>query len=161
MERAAYVRNFIFGVEDSLVSTVGLVSGVAIAGVDRPTIFLTGMVLIVVEALSMGVGSLLAESSAEEFIFRRGRSLRLPLTGAGIMLVSYFLAGFIPLGPYLLADVQQAFILSICNSLAALFLLGALSARYFGADILKNGARMLLLGGLAVAAGTFVGALIN
>lgn len=29
--QATYFRNFIFGVEDSLVSTVGLLSGVAIA----------------------------------------------------------------------------------------------------------------------------------
>ena len=57
LKTALYLRNFIFGVEDSLVSTVGLLSGVAVANVDQATIFLTGMVLIFVEAFSMGVGS--------------------------------------------------------------------------------------------------------
>ena len=38
---ALYAKNFIFGVEDSLVSTVGLLSGIAIAGVPRGTIFLS------------------------------------------------------------------------------------------------------------------------
>src|SRR3989338_4103836 len=45
-----YIRNLIFGVEDSLVSTVDLLSGVAAAGVPRSVIFLTGVVLIFVEA---------------------------------------------------------------------------------------------------------------
>ena len=43
------VRNFTFGVEDSLVSTVALLAGIAIANVETKTIVLTGIVLIFVE----------------------------------------------------------------------------------------------------------------
>ena len=50
---AVYIRNFIFGVEDSLVSTAGLLSGIAATGMSRPAILLTGIVLIFVEAFSM------------------------------------------------------------------------------------------------------------
>ena len=57
MAKHGYFRNFIFGVEDSLVSTVGLLSGVAIAGVPSRTILLTGVVLILVEAFSMAAGA--------------------------------------------------------------------------------------------------------
>ena len=63
--RVSYLRNFVFGVEDSLVSTVGLLSGIAIAGMNRESIFATGVVLIFVEAVSMAAGSFLAETSAE------------------------------------------------------------------------------------------------
>ena len=56
---AHYFSSFIFGVEDSLVSTVGLLSGVAVAGVTRTDIFITGIILIFVEAFSMGVGNFL------------------------------------------------------------------------------------------------------
>ncbi len=66
-DRKVYLRNFVFGVEDSLVSTVGLLSGVAAAGVETKTIVLTGVVLIIVEALSMAVGSYLSEYSVEEY----------------------------------------------------------------------------------------------
>ena len=65
---ASYIRNFVFGVEDSLVSTVGLLSGVAIAGVEQKYIFITGLILIFVEAFSMAVGSFLSEESAEKYI---------------------------------------------------------------------------------------------
>jgi VIT1/CCC1 family predicted Fe2+/Mn2+ transporter len=85
--KAAYLRNFIFGVEDSLVSTVGLLSGIAIAGMSREDVFVTGLVLIFVEAISMSAGSFLSESSAEEYETQRtavsGRSYR----SASIMFV--------------------------------------------------------------------------
>ena len=160
-EKAAFVRNFIFGVEDSLVSTVGLVSGVAVAGVDRSTVMLTGLVLIVVEALSMGVGSLLAESSTQEFVFRKGKSLKLPIFGGLVMFVSYFVAGFIPLAPYAFLAVDQAFPLSIAVSLVALFLLGYVSARVFGGRSVRSALRMFLLGGLAIGAGALIGGLLG
>lgn len=157
LQKAAYVRSFIFGVEDSLVSTVGLVSGVAAAGVDRAVILITGLILIFVEAFSMGVGSILAETSAEEFIFHKSDGARVMAMSGLIMFVSYFLAGFVPLLPYLFFSVSRAFPMSIAVSLAALFILGYASARKFGADARKSSWRMLILGGLAIFAGTAVG----
>jgi VIT1/CCC1 family predicted Fe2+/Mn2+ transporter len=156
-EKAAFVRNFIFGVEDSLVSTVGLVSGVAVAGMDRSTVLLTGLVLIVVEALSMGVGSLLAESSAEELVFRKRKSLRLPILGGGIMFISYFVAGFIPLAPYAFFEIVDAFPMSIAASVIALFTLGYASAKLLKGQPMRSGLRMLVLGGLAIGAGALIG----
>lgn len=156
-DKATFLRNFIFGVEDSLVSTVGLVSGVAVAGVDKATIILTGLVLIVVEALSMGVGSLLAESSTQELVFRKRSSLRLPVIGGAVMFLSYFVAGFIPLAPYAFFDVGRAFPLSIALSLGALFLLGYVSAVVFKGRPTRSALRMLILGGLAIAAGALIG----
>lgn len=161
LRRATYVRNFIFGVEDSLVSTVGLISGVAAAGVDRVTIFITGIILIFVEALSMGVGSVLTETSIEEFVLRKSDGARVPRIGGLIMFVSYFIAGFIPLSPYLFFPVAQAFPISIAASLVALFILGYVSARKFGANARKSSLRMLILGGLAIFAGTAVGFLLR
>lgn len=158
---ASYIRNFIFGVEDSLVSTVGLVSGIAIADLDRATIFLAGMVLIVVEALSMGVGSALAESSTEEYVYKRGASVKLPIIGGVIMFFSYFVAGFVPLIPYIFFSTATALPISIVASLFALFVLGAESAKCFHTNVIKSGARMFFFGGLAILAGMMVGKLLD
>ena len=158
---ATYVRNFIFGVEDSLVSTVGLVSGIAIANVDKSTIFLSGLILIVVEALSMGVGSVLSEASTQEFVYKKTKHSDLTHIGGAIMFVSYFFAGFIPLSPYVLFDVPTALPVSIIASLVALFALGFFSARKFKAPMLKSATRMLILGGLAITAGAVIGSLLS
>ena len=155
-----YFRNFIFGVEDSLVSTVGLVAGVAAAGVGRTTVLATGVILIFVEAFSMGVGSFLSESSAQEY--RHGsndnhRSSR----SATIMFGSYFVAGFIPLSPYIFLPERFTFWTSIILSVVALFLLGFASGRVSKSSLLKTGLRMALLGGLAIAIGVSIGAIFR
>ncbi len=160
-EKATFVRNFIFGVEDSLVSTVGLVSGVAAANVDRRTIFVSGIILIVVEALSMGVGSVLSETSTQEFVLKRVRTQGTTIIGGVIMFFSYFAAGFIPLLPYILLDVERAFPTSILASLAFLFILGYISARKFNAPAIRSGTRMLVLGGIAILAGVGIGTWIG
>lgn len=157
---ASYVRNFVFGVEDSLVSTVGLLSGIASGGVSQKTIFLTGTVLIFVEAFSMGIGSFLSEESAEEYLHRREAPLRHTLLDAIIMFISYFVAGFIPLAPYFFLGGGESIWVSIGISLVALFVLGLTSGRLFRISIFKSGVRMLIIGGLAIAVGMAVGGLV-
>lgn len=156
----AYFRNFIFGVEDSLVSTVGLVAGIAAAGVSQGIILTTGAVLIFVEAFSMGVGSFLSETSAQEYLNESGGKPK-SAKAAVIMFFSYFVAGFIPLGPYVFLSVGAAFWTSIIFSIIALFLLGVASARISRSSLLKIGFRMSLLGGLAIVIGVAVGVAVK
>ncbi len=158
MERKSdFVRNFIFGVEDSLVSTVGLVSGIAVAGVAPKELLLTGTILIFVEAFSMGVGSLLSDNSADEYQARKELPLTKSLSGSVVMFLSYLAAGFIVLAPYVLLPSGQSFWVSIAVSLVALFVLGAVSARLSGISLLKKGITMLLVGGAAIGLGVLVG----
>lgn len=161
VDRAAYLRNFVFGVEDSLVSTVGLLSGVAIAGMAREDIFVTGLILIFVEAISMAAGSFLSESSAEEYETRREAPTARSYLSSAIMFVSYFISGFIPLAPYLVFEGAAAFFLSIGVSLAALVVLGAVSARFSRTRVVPIAARMALIGGLAIGAGLLVGGIAS
>lgn len=160
--KTLYTKNFIFGVEDSLVSTVGLLSGVAAASIPKHTIFVTGIILIFVEAFSMGIGSFLSEQSATQFAGSDQAADKKTVASAVIMFFSYFLAGFVPLSPYIILEVSTAFTVSIGASLVSLFLLGSLSAKYFKhRDILRHGIQMLILGGIAVTAGVVVGKLLQ
>lgn len=154
---AGYMRNFIFGVEDGLVSTVGLLSGIAVAGVAQKDILLTGMVLILVEAFSMAVGSFLAERSTEEYAIGKYIPLRYPIMDGVIMFLSYFIAGFLPLSPYLWLDIAGAFWVSIGLSLLALFVLGLASAKVGRISLWRSGLRMFLIGGIAVGVGVITG----
>lgn len=158
---AMYLRNFIFGVEDSLVSTVGLLSGIAIVNTPANTIVLTGVVLIFVEAFSMAVGSFLSERSSAEYMARTNDHMKPSATAGAIMFISYFAAGFIPLSPYLLMTPDRAFMISILLSLIALFVLGSVSARLAKTNLFLTGVRMLLIGGIAIAVGVTVGKLIG
>jgi|SRR3989344_3694558 len=158
---ASYFRNFIFGVEDSLVSTVGLLSGIAIANVPREIIFLTGMVLIFVEAFSMAAGSFLSESSAEEYESHSDKPTRKDFVSGIIMFCSYFISGFIPLSSYIIWPVDTALKYSIIFSVLALFVLGALGGKLSKTSVLKNGMRMVVVGGVAIALGVLAGSVLG
>ncbi len=151
------IRNFTFGVEDSLVSTVGLLAGIAVAGVAQKTIVLTGLVLIFVEAFSMGVGSLLSEQSVEEYQSKKEVALSGPAFAAVVMFLSYVIAGLIPLSPYMFSVDGNSVWWSVGLTLLSLFLLGAFNGRMFKLRPIRSGLTILIMGGLAIAVGIVVG----
>jgi len=159
-ERQSLFRNFLFGVEDSLVSTVGLLSGVAAAGTQKSVIVTTGIVLIFVEAFSMGIGSFLSEETSREIIKTRFSRV-LVIKSALVMFVSYFVAGFIPLFPHILFSGDQAWLYSIALTLFALTVLGGVMAKLFQGKIVWKAVEMLLLGGLATGIGIAIGRLLG
>ena len=154
---AKYLRSFVFGIEDSLVSTVGLLSCVAIAGVPKETILLTGAILILVEAFSMAIGDFLSEYSAETYMRQAEVSPHRSFIAALIMFFSYFLSGFIPLFPYIILSSEFAVWLSIILSLLALFFLGIISAKISNTNLLRSSLRMFLIGGAAIVVGVAIG----
>ncbi len=153
-----YIRNFVFGAEDSLVSTVGLLSGVAIAGVVKSTIVLTGVILIFVEAFSMGVGSYLSEYITHS---EKDPQRKISLVAGIIMLMSYMVAGFVPLSPYIFFTGTTALLVSISFSLVALIALGIIGSYLSQTNRVKNTVRMFILGGGAIAVGIVVSMFIQ
>jgi predicted membrane protein (TIGR00267 family) len=67
------LREVVFGLEDSLVSTLGTVSGVAVGSGDPYIVVLTGVVLVFVEAISMAAGSYLSSKSTKQLYDERAR----------------------------------------------------------------------------------------
>lgn len=67
------IREVVFGLEDSFVSTMGTVSGIAVGSGDIRAVLLAGIVLVTVEALSMAAGSYLSSKAATELYDERAR----------------------------------------------------------------------------------------
>ncbi|MBU0649316.1 VIT1/CCC1 transporter family protein [Patescibacteria group bacterium] len=63
-----YIRELIFGFEDSLVSTLGAITGIAGGSQDSSIVILAGMVIIFVESISMGAGTYLSSKSEREVV---------------------------------------------------------------------------------------------
>lgn len=153
-----YFRNIIFGAEDSLVSTGGVLFGIAATDVSLKTIILTGLIIIFVEALSMGAGAYLSESSIHEIKVENGEKQHKdsPLLGGIIMFLSYFVAGFIPLLPYILVNSSYAKYVSLTLILVALFIIG-----YIPSKKLTKAFRMVFVAGIAAIIGLIVGNVAN
>lgn len=160
MKNEVYVRAIVFGITDSLVSTVGLLAGIDVAGATHSALVLTGIVYAFVEAFSMAVGNFLSEESAEEYATQANVSSTKPALAGIIMFVSFVLASFIPLTPYLLLSDWTALAASIVSGVVALFIAGMVSARFSKLPMWSRGLRMALLGGAAIIIGAIVGSLI-
>lgn len=155
------IRNFVFGIEDSLVSTIGFVSGIAAAGLSRHSILMTGAILILVEACSMAIGALMSENSAEEATQQKEVSYMAATWGALVMFVSYVIAGSLVIAPYIFVPIADAFGVAIGISLVALFFLGMLSGHVAGISRIRKGFSTVLLGSVAIVIGVGIGMLVR
>lgn len=149
------IRNILFGIEDSLVSTSGFLFGLATADYTRDQVFVAGIIIITVEAVSMGAGAFLTEEETIEIDSKR-KADESPIKDGLLMLVSYFIAGFIPLTPFLLLEANTAKLVSLAASVTALFFLG-----YLPTKRVKSGFRMVIIAGLAASVGFIVGSVLK
>ena len=150
-----YLRSTVFGFQDALVSTTGIVVGIS-AGVDnKQFILLSALVTISVEALSMGAGQYLSEKTVHELPQNRHRDNL--LTGGLIMFISYLLGGLIPIIPIIFSIPPLSSILSIIFAFIGLFSLGFVKAKLFQGKAWRSALEMLIIGGLATLIGLLVG----
>ncbi|MEK7665507.1 MAG: VIT1/CCC1 transporter family protein [Patescibacteria group bacterium] len=162
---AIYLREIIFGFEDSLVSTLGTITGVAVGSGNSDFVILTGSVLVAVEAISMAAGSYLSSKTEEEVEAthrhsRRNESREHPLIAGVIMFFSYLAGGFFPLLPYLFLSVQDALWLSVILTFIFLFVLGAWKTRFTKRSWWKSGSEMVVVCAFAAIIGYWIGRLL-
>ena len=62
------LREAIFGTQDGLISTLGALTGIAAGTQNREAVIVAGLVIIVVESLSMAAGSYLSSKSQREYL---------------------------------------------------------------------------------------------
>ncbi|MFC1618306.1 VIT1/CCC1 transporter family protein, partial [Patescibacteria group bacterium] len=75
--------------------------------------------------------------------------------------VSYFLAGFIPLLPYIFFDISIAFWLAIALAIVALVTLALVNAKVFKIKPFSHALEMAVIGGIAIGVGVAVGKIMG
>src|SRR5579859_5776187 len=68
LERQRSIREIVFGAQDGILTTLGIVSGVGGAAADRGTIVITGVLSLLVGALSMGAGEFLGGRAERDVV---------------------------------------------------------------------------------------------
>lgn len=151
-----YLRSVLFGLQDGLVSTTGVVVGISAGVSDRAIIILASFVAIAVEASSMAAGEYSSEKAVHQ-LDRSGKHRDDLMMGAALMFFSYLFAGLIPISPFLIFPVDTARIISIALALVSLFVIGYLKGKLVGHTALRSALEMLFIGGLATLIGLLVG----
>jgi len=68
LERQRGIREVVFGAQDGVLTTLGIVTGVGSASSGRATILITGFLSMMVGAISMGVGEYLGGKAEREVV---------------------------------------------------------------------------------------------
>jgi VIT1/CCC1 family predicted Fe2+/Mn2+ transporter len=68
LEKQRSIREIVFGAQDGILTTLGIVTGVGSANPDRAEILITGGLSLLVGAISMGVGEYLGGKSEREVV---------------------------------------------------------------------------------------------
>lgn len=155
-----YLRSIVFGFQDALVSTTGAIAGVAIGSQDKNLVILAGLVVITVEALSMGIGQYTSEKAVHQ-LDKTGKHTDNLYIGGGLMTLSYFLGGLIPLTPILLLPLPLSQVYSIVFALCGLFILGFLKAKLVQVNPWKSAFEIFIFGGITTALGILIGTLFK
>ncbi len=157
-KKIIYSRNFIFGVQDSLGSTLGFLSGMVVAGLEQELVIFSGVVLIFVEAFSMAIGSLISDHAVEEF--QTGMELKITksMRGSIVMFFAYTGAGFIPLLPYFFGVSFVHLLWSILLALASLIVIGVFTSRFLHIKMFHHIKELLFVGGISILVGILIGA---
>ncbi|OYX42235.1 hypothetical protein B7Y94_03860 [Candidatus Saccharibacteria bacterium 32-49-12] len=150
-----YLQSGIFGINDALVSTTGVMVGVSAGVSSKEVIILAGVVTIVVEALSMGSGQYLSLKSSHQYQKKSG--LKEPAISGLVMFLGYIVGGLVPLVPIALLPVEQSRVAAIVGALFGLFVLGYLKGKFVKVSPIKSAIEVVVIGGLAAAAGLIIG----
>lgn len=68
LERRRSIRQIVFGMQDGILTTLGIITGVGVAEGDRAAVFISGFLALLAGALSMGVGEYLGRKSEREVV---------------------------------------------------------------------------------------------
>lgn len=154
-----YLRSFLFGFEDALVSTTGMVVGISIGTSNLKFILLAAFVTIAVEAVSMGAGEFLSDEAVHELDKKQSKDNT--LVAATVMFTSYILGGIIPVLPIILLPAMQGIIGSIIAAFIGLFVLGFIKGKIVNVNRIRSAVEMLTIGGLAAVIGIVVGFILK
>ena len=154
-----YLQSAMFGFNDALVSTTGVIVGIATGTNNKSVVLLAGVVTILVEALSMGSGQYLSSKSAHEL--DKADSFRVPAISGVIMFWAYFIAGLVPLVPIILFPVSTGRNVAIVASLVGLIVLGYAKGKIVKVSPLRSALEVFIIGGLATVIGIVVGNLLS
>ncbi len=148
-----YLRSSFFGAEDSLVSTTGLVAGIAAGSQDVKFILLAGVVAVAVEAVSMGAGQYLSQKAVSEYDGNKASPV-----GTGItMFLAYIIAGAVPIAPMAFLNYPLSLFVSVGAALTALYIIGFIKGKIVNRPASRSGFEVLIIGGAATLIGLLVG----
>jgi VIT1/CCC1 family predicted Fe2+/Mn2+ transporter len=162
-EKAALLGDAVFSANDGIITTFAVVAGSAGANLDTKVVLILGFANLFADGLSMASGNYLGKKSENDFQSAKDvkfKDMHSPVHHGIVTFVSFVIAGFMPLIPFVF-HLNEAFVLSSILVFLALFTVGALRSLFTSKNFIKGGMEVLLVGGAAAIVAYAVGYLID
>jgi VIT1/CCC1 family predicted Fe2+/Mn2+ transporter len=149
-----YIGDVVYGANDGLITTFAVVAGVVGGGLSSRAMLIIGVANLVADGLSMGVGNYLSIRSHESALAAQDRPEEeaSPARHGVATLLSFVVAGAVPLLPFAAGILENEFALSTALTFVMLFTVGALRGLVTVERWWVGGLEMLLLGALVAVA---------
>ncbi len=151
-----YLRSLMFGLQDGIVSTTGVVVGISTGVNNKDIIVLAALVAVMVEASSMAAGQYSSEKAVHQ-MDKTGKHTDNLYIGALIMFVAYLIGGSFSIIPTLIFDQPIARILAIISSFVGLFIIGYIKGHLVEHRPLRSAVELFIIGSVATIVGVAVG----
>ena len=151
-----YLRSLMFGLQDGIVSTTGVVVGISTGVSDKAIIVLAALVAVTVEASSMAAGQYSSEKAVHQ-MDKTGKHTDNLFIGALIMFFAYLIGGAFSIIPILLFDQPIARIYAIASAFVGLFTIGLLKGYLVEHKPLRSAIELFIIGSITTIVGIIVG----
>lgn len=151
-----YLRSGMFGFQDGLVSTTGVVVGISTGISNKEVIILAAVVAVMVEASSMAAGQYSSEKAVHQ-MDKSGKHTDSLLLGAVIMFFSYLIAGMVPIVPTIIFNQPEAKYYAIAFAFIGLFVIGYIKGKVVDHSPLRSAVELFIIGAAATGIGLLVG----
>ena len=151
-----YLRSLMFGLQDGIVSTTGVVVGISTGVSNKEIIVLAAIVAVMVEASSMAAGQYSSEKAVHQ-MDKNGKHTDSLYVGALIMFISYLIGGSFSIIPTVIFDQPIARDIAIVFSFLGLFIIGYVKGQLVEHKPLRSAIELLIIGSIATIIGGAVG----
>lgn len=149
-----------FGLQDGIVSTTGVVVGISTGVSDKAIIILATLVAVTVEASSMAAGQYSSEKAVHQ-MDKTGKHTDNLYIGAFIMFFAYLTGGLFSIIPILLFNQPIARIIAIISAFFGLFIIGYLKGYLVEHRPLRSAIELFIIGSITTTVGIIVGYLLK
>jgi len=155
-----YLRSLMFGLQDGIVSTTGVVVGISIGVENKAIIILAAFVAVMVEATSMAAGQYSSEKAVHQ-MDKTGKHTDSLIMGALIMFVAYLIGGMFSIIPTVIFNQPLARIIAVISAFSGLFIIGYLKGLIIQGSTLRSAIELFIIGGIATTIGIIVGLILK
>ncbi len=155
-----YLRSLMFGLQDGIVSTTGVVVGISTGISNKEIIVLAALVAVTVEASSMAAGQYSSEKAVHQ-LDKSGKHTDNLYIGAFIMFIAYLIGGSFSVIPILIFDQPLAKVIAVISAFIGLFIIGYIKGHIVEHKPLRSAVELFIIGAVATTVGIIVGYLFK